>query len=173
MKKLLLTLTFLGLTSAYINAASTFTASVNIENPIVLTETTALSFGTIIPGDVGNTVIAINSSNFSPAVISGSGSVSGGFLGVIDIATNIESAQTVNISITGSSYLTNSVGGQLGINNWIVLGETRVRPSLVYGSSITIVVSFNNQIAVGAVLTVPAKASTGVYTGSYNINASY
>jgi hypothetical protein len=157
MKKLLLTLTFLGLTSAYINAATTFTASVNIENPIVLTETTALSFGTVIAGEVGNTVITA-SSTLNTIVASGSGTLTGGTVGLISI--NGDASQTVNLTITGPLTLTS---GTKTLNiTWNIEKTTATLDANGVAS-----------VKVGGALTVPANASTGFYTGSYTVNATY
>ncbi len=161
MKKLLLTLTLLGLTTAFANAATSFTATANIISDITLTESTPLSFGTVRPAGVGTTLVNANASLGTVTVLSGLGDlVNPGTVGVIGINGN--DGATVNVAIVGDTNLVGPNSKTLAVTFQL---DTDVVTLAAVGGV--------GSVKVGGTLTVLSNSTTGLYTGTYTINATY
>jgi hypothetical protein len=162
MKKLLLTLIFLGLTSAYLNAASSFTGSVNIQNLIVLTETTPLSFGTIKAPTTGTAQVFVSPTSDSSVNVTVNGVPGGVSVGATRgiISINGKANTLVNFTFTKSPLLDNGSASLL----WSI--------SLQF-ARVTLSSAGVRSLGVGGSVTVPANAITGVYTGYYTLSARY
>lgn len=146
------------------SASVTLDATATIEAAaLTATQQNSLNFGTIIISDQ-ESQIRINASAGAgtPAVESGTASVSGGGSGLIHVTTNLDT----NITIVYPANATITEGG----------GDTMTITSITANSTpspLNVVTGTNNEIHVGGLLTVTVPATAGTYTGTMSITVNY
>ncbi len=163
MKKLLLTLSFFGLTTAFTNALTSFNSTAGIMSDILITESTPLNFGTIKPAGIGSTTIDANITSGIVSVSGGLGDlVSPGTVGVVSINGNDSSS--VRITVLPSATL-KAVSGATTLTVFWSNNASSIHTLNVNGFA-----SFK----IGGILLVPVNATpTGAYSGTYTVSAIY
>jgi Mat/Ecp fimbriae major subunit len=159
-KTFLLAVALLGLSANAAAQATSSTMNVEIESrAITLVNTGELNFGKLLPyGIAGSLSVATN----------GVGTGTNVFL---TDATNVRASTWVVSGIPGASFfvtLPTSVAISNGTNSMTVTGFYR-------SGAIQLVLDTagNRDFAVGARLNVGANQASGVYTGTFNVTASY
>ena len=146
------------LLSLSVNAASvTSTATVTIKAPITITETTAMSFGTVIPNAVGTAATVVlgttNNASSGDATITGAASGEYAVTGAGTAAYTLSGLTSTTMTGTGAAMaLTFTSSPAIGAS------------ALVSGAA---------TILVGGSLAVGANQLSGDYTGSYDVTVNY
>lgn len=140
-------------------ASASGSASATIATPVSISETTALSFGTILADDTASSTIVVSSAG-ARSVGSGSAQLLGGTVSNAAFSVSGESGATYTISYTAGSLT--GPGTAMAVDTFT--DDTSSTGTLTGGSD-----TFN----VGATLTVGANQTAGSYSGSYTVTVNY
>ncbi|NQV99179.1 MAG: DUF4402 domain-containing protein [Rhodospirillales bacterium] len=133
------------------------TATVTIKTPIAVAETTALSFGTVIPTVAANSATVVL--DFSDSATSANATITGATSGDFNVTGAGSSAFT--LSGLGTVQMTGT-----GTDMPLVLSSSPAAGSLALSSGAL-------PIVVGGSLTVGANQLSGAYTASYAVTVNY
>lgn len=157
-----------GVAHAQTSATSSTTASIRVVQPITISKTTDLTFGTAVkPANANSNVVKIDETT-GARTISGTGD--GAILNTTTYSraaytVNGEGAQTFSISVNPTVTLTGSPSGSLTVT---------LTPSATTGTlSGTIGSAGSATFGVGGTVTLASSTSSGNYTGSFNAVVTY
>jgi hypothetical protein len=159
-KKLLLaaSIAMMSASGSAMAADATGSASVTVAQPIAVSETTSLNFGTITSSASAGTVVI--STAGARSVTGGVGEL-GGSPAAASFSVTGEGNNAFSISLPSSASLTGP-GTAMTVN--AIAHNAGGTPSLSGGS---------RTFSVGATLNVGASQTAGAYTGTYSVTVSY
>jgi hypothetical protein len=142
------------------------TATISLADPIALTETTSLRFGSVLKGDTGSNTVTIDAST-GDRTLGGAGNaalVSVGTVGRAAYSVSGEDDATFSISLSNNpTAITNGGTGSLGL----ALARSATTGTLTGGSAI---------FGVGGVVTIDNTDSddgAGAYSANFEVTVAY
>jgi len=148
---------FAGAANAQSNASATATASARIITPISLHKDADLNFGSIVPsGDAGT--VTVNSESRSNT-------------GGVSFVNQSSSWSAAHYTVAGEPTFTYNISfdGSFNISD----GTHDMGVSTSGPSSGTLDASGNDNFYIGGTLSVPANATPGTYTATFNTTVAY
>lgn len=137
-------------------ASATGDASVTIATPIAVSQSTALSFGTVAVGATGGTVVLDHA---SATTVTGDVSKLGGTIASGAFLVTGLASQNFTVTVPASTTLTS------GANSMTTTLTTDTASGSIGGSGTT--------FHVGGTLTVAGGQATGTYNGTYSVTVNY
>jgi spore coat protein U-like protein len=147
-------------TAAQAQATATTGASVTIADPIAITKTADLSFGTVVPSAAAGTVVVSTSGTRS---VTGGVSALGGTITAAAYSVTGYGNSTYSIALPTSVSLTGPTGAT-AMSASSFAHSADASPALSGGS---------DSFTVGATLSVGANQAAGTYSGTFDVTVAY
>jgi len=140
-------------------ATESTTASVTIKTPIAVTETTPMTFGTVIPTNAAATADVVL--DFADGATSTNATITGASSGDF----NVTGAGTSSFSLSGLGTVVMSNGTPADDMQLVLTSSVALGTQALSGGALP--------IAVGGTLTVGANQPSGAYTANYAVTVNY